>query len=75
MVVTEAIAPKPKYEYNLLELWNKFTDYQETQIEQTTILNRYNRVLLFTQRLPTHFLDDAVKIRDWLLGSTTRKMA
>ncbi|MEH1783353.1 MAG: tyrosine-type recombinase/integrase [Nostoc sp.] len=73
--IATATAPQPTYKYNILELWNKFTDYQETQIEQTTILNRYNRVLLYTQQLPTHFLDDAVKIRDWLLGITTPKMA
>ncbi|MBG1268374.1 site-specific integrase [Nostoc sp. WHI] len=63
------------YKYNLLQLWNKFTDFQETQLEQTTILNRYVRILRYTERLPTHFLDDAVKIRDWLLSTTTRQMA
>lgn len=73
-VAVVAIAPQPTYKYNILELWNKFTDYQETQIEQTTILNRYVRVLHYTKRLPTHSLEDAVKIRDWLLATTTRKM-
>ncbi len=70
-----AIAAQPKYKCSLLELWNKFTDYQETQIEQTTILNRYIRVLRYTQRLPTYSLEDAVKIRDYLLITTTRQMA
>ncbi len=70
-----AIAAQPKYKCSLLELWNKFTDYQETQIEQTTILNRYIRVLRYTQRLPTYSLEDAVKIRDYLLTTTTRQMA
>ncbi|MEH2085983.1 tyrosine-type recombinase/integrase [Nostoc sp.] len=74
-VAVAPIAPKPKYEYDLLELWNKFTDYQETQIEQTTILNRYRAVLGYTKRLPTYFLNEAVKIRDWLLKTTTQKMA
>ncbi|WP_375497091.1 tyrosine-type recombinase/integrase [uncultured Nostoc sp.] len=73
--VAAAIAPQPTYKYNILELWNKFTDYQETQIEQTTILNRYVRVLHYTKQLPTHSLEDAVKVRDWLLKNTTRKMA
>lgn len=69
-------AKKPeKHKYNLLELWQKFTDYQETQIEQTTILNRYVTVLRYTQRLPTQSLAEAVEIRDWLINSTTKQMA
>ncbi|MEH2320824.1 tyrosine-type recombinase/integrase [Nostoc sp.] len=74
-IAAVAEAPHAKHEYSLLELWNKFTEYQETQIEQTTILNRYVRVLRYTERLPTHSLEDAVKVRDWLLNTTTRKMA
>ncbi len=71
-----AIAPQPqKYEYNILELWNKFTDYQETQIEQTTILNRYVAVLRYTKRLPTQSLEETPKIRDWLVNNTTKHMA
>lgn len=61
--------------YNLLEIWDKFTDYQETQIEQTTILKRYKSVKRYIDKLPTTNLDDAVNIRDWLLKNTTTKMA
>ena len=71
---TRAIAKSKKPQYNLLELWQKFTDYQETQLEQTTILNRYTAVLRYTKRLPTHSLEDAVKIRDWLISNTTKRM-
>ena len=74
-VVAVAIAQKPKYKYSLLELWNKFTDYQETQIEQTTILSRYASVLRYTKRLPTQSLEEAPKIRDWLVNNTTKLMA
>ncbi len=73
--VAVSAAPEPKYKYNLLELWNKFTDYQETQIEQTTILNRYAAVLSYTKRLPTHSLHNPAEIRNWLLDTTTRKMS
>lgn len=66
--------PEAKHQYNILELWQKFTDYQETQIEQTTILNRYAAVLRYTKKLPTHSLAEASKIRDWLLFNTTKNM-
>lgn len=65
---------KEKYKYDLLELWNKFTDYQETQIEQTTILNRYVAILRYTKRLPTLSLKESPTIRDWLTVNTTKQM-
>jgi integrase len=65
--------PKPKI--NLAELWDKFTDYQQSQIAETTILNRYKAVSRYIRRLPTHSLGEAIPIRDWLLKNTTPKMA
>lgn len=59
---------------DLAELWDKFTDFQETQIEQTTILNRYKAVKRYIKKLPITDIDKAVVIRDWLLKNTTSKM-
>ena len=64
-----------KYKYNLLELWDKFSDYQETQIEQTTILSRYTAILRYTKKLPTFSLEESPQIRDWLIKNTPKKMA
>lgn len=61
--------------YNLSEVWDKFTDYQETQIEQTTILKRYESVKRYIDKLPTLELEMAATIRDWLLKNTTIKMS
>ncbi len=58
---------KPKYQYSLLELWHKFTDFQETQLEQTTILGRYVYIKKYCDRLPTLSLEEASVIRDWLV--------
>ncbi len=58
---------KLKYNYNLLELWNKFTDFQETQLEQTTILSKYVYITKYCKRLPTLSLEEASNIRDWLV--------
>jgi integrase len=62
-------------EYNILQLWDKFTDFQESQLEQTTILNRYARIKSFSKRLPIVSLKEAPKIREWLLNNTTKSMA
>jgi integrase len=63
-----------KYAYTLLELWQNFTNYQETQIEQTTILNRYVAISRYTKKLPTHSLEECSSIRNWLLNHTTKRM-
>jgi integrase len=64
-----------KYQWNLLQLWDKFTDFKSTQLEQTTIKTNYVLFGRYIKKLPTQSLDDAVKIRDWLLSNTTRLMA
>ncbi|MBW4425957.1 MAG: tyrosine-type recombinase/integrase [Nostoc desertorum CM1-VF14] len=61
---------KPKYQYNILELWHKFTDFQETQLEQTTILGRYIYIKNYCDRLPVLALDEASTIRDWLVKNS-----
>ncbi|MBE9199071.1 MULTISPECIES: tyrosine-type recombinase/integrase [unclassified Nodularia (in: cyanobacteria)] len=51
--------------YTLLELWNKFTDWQEQFLEQSTISHNY----AFTARVTANLPDttEAVQIRDYLL--------
>lgn len=63
---------KTKYQYNLQELWHKFTEFKAPQLEQTTILIRYKNFENHIARLPTQSLDDAVKIRDWALANLSR---
>lgn len=58
-------------QYNLLELWNKFTDFQETQLEQTTILDRYVYISKYCQKLPTLSLKEASQIRDYLVKNNS----
>lgn len=66
---------KTEYQYNLLELWTKFTDFQETQLEQTTILGRYIYISKYCKRLPTLSLDKASTIRDFLVKNHSHYMA
>lgn len=63
---------KIKHQYNILELWNKFTDFQETQLEQTTILDKYVYISKYCQRLPTLSLDKASEIRDYLVKNNSQ---
>ncbi|RAM49454.1 MAG: DUF3596 domain-containing protein [Hapalosiphonaceae cyanobacterium JJU2] len=64
-----------KYKYDLVQLWEKFTTYKAALLEQTTILVRYRAIARYIHKLPTHSLDEAAQIRDWLLGNTTHTMA
>ncbi|MGB3755050.1 MAG: DUF3596 domain-containing protein [Rivularia sp. (in: cyanobacteria)] len=57
------------YEYNLKQLWDKFTDYQSNYLEETTILCNYAITEKVISKLPTTSLKDAVKIRDYLISN------
>ncbi|GAX37874.1 site-specific integrase [Nodularia sp. NIES-3585] len=57
------------------ELWELFTEFQSTQLEQTTIRNSYASVARYIKRFPTQDLSHAGDIRDWLTKNTTQFMA
>lgn len=63
------------YNYDLAELWEKYTEFKKAIIELTTILNRYKRVANSINLLPVKTLDKAVQIRDWLLKNKTHYIA
>ncbi|MEH2005889.1 tyrosine-type recombinase/integrase [Nostoc sp.] len=60
---------KPKQQLDLQQLWDKFTEFQSSQLEQTTILGRYSKTANIISRSPTRNLNEAPKIRDWLLAN------
>lgn len=68
------VKPQKKETINLLELWDKFTEFQETQLEKTTILNRYAYIKRYIDTLPNKSLSSAFLIREFHLKSTTREM-
>lgn len=59
---------------NLIDVWDRFTAYQSTQLELSTIKSTYNSIKRYIKKFPTHSLDDAGLIRDWLLANTTKFM-
>jgi integrase len=72
IVKKEEVAPK--YQYDLSQLWEKFADYQSTQLAQTTIMKRYIDVSHWTKRLPTASLEKASAIRDHIVETRPQKM-
>ncbi|AFY31626.1 integrase family protein [Calothrix sp. PCC 7507] len=61
--------PQAKYQYNLQQLWERYTDFQSCQLEKTTILTEYRAIANLINQLPTRSLEDASKIREWVLGN------
>ncbi|WP_232224173.1 hypothetical protein [Mastigocladopsis repens] len=72
------VIPEPKvkkYSFDLQELWDRFTEFQSTQIEKTTILTKYRAIANYIDRLSIRSLEDAPKIRDLILKTSTHYMA
>lgn len=67
--------PAQQYQYNLSQLWDKFTEYQESQLSQTTILKRYVDISRWTKNLPTTSLEKASVIRDWVIANKPKSLA
>lgn len=59
---------------NLQQLWESFTEFKSAQLEQTTILGKYKTIANYIFKLPTKKLEDAAKIRDWMLMNYTHHM-
>jgi integrase len=59
----------PKQQYSLADLWEKYTEFQSKQLEQTTIRGKYKCINSIISRLPTQSLENASKIRDYLLDN------
>jgi integrase len=63
--------PESDDKLSLRELWDRYTDYKRPQLSQTTIAVDFDRVSQFIEKFPSKSVDDAILIRDWLLGNTT----
>ncbi|BAY94773.1 tyrosine-type recombinase/integrase [Tolypothrix sp. PCC 7601] len=77
-IAPAALAPKKsktKYQYNLQELWERFTEFQSTQLEETTIRGKYRAIERIISQSPTQELIQAPKIRDWLLATFSHFVA
>ncbi|MBW4425343.1 MAG: site-specific integrase [Nostoc desertorum CM1-VF14] len=61
--------------YSLKEFWELFTQFKASQIEETTILEKYGTIARYIERFPTQSPEEAPRIRDWILENLTHYMA
>lgn len=66
---------KPKATPNLAELWEAYTEYRRPQIAETTLKIQYATVCSHIGKLPTRSIEDAVRIRDFLVANLSRDAA
>jgi integrase len=59
------------YQLDLQQLWEKFTEFKSAQLEETSILGKYEPIANYIRKLPTKDLGAATTIRDWMLKSYT----
>lgn len=69
----ELASPTPQ-QLNLQQLWEKFTEFKSTQLEETSILGKYKPISNYIRKLPTQDLAAASAIRDWMLKNYTHYM-
>lgn len=59
----------------LADLWEKYTQFKTSQLEETTIIRDYGKIQKRIEKLPTQDLSQAVKIRDYLLKIYSSEVA
>lgn len=64
---TEGITPISTPKPDLAELWDKFMDYKRPQCSENTMVYMYGVYTGYLSKLPSHNLDQATEIRDFVL--------
>ncbi len=60
---------------SLLDLWQKYTDFQKEHLEETTIIRDYGKIENRIKKFPQAFLEDAVAIQAHLLNNYSTEVA
>lgn len=72
----KGLKPKPSEKpLSLSELWAQYTEFKSSSLEKTTLLTRFTNVSNWLSKLPSQKIDDAVKIRDYLVANTSTHQA
>ena len=69
------VIPIHRSSVSLLELWDAYTSYRSTTISPTTINTTYKRVRNHLLNCPYKALEEGVKVKEYLLSSTTPNTA
>jgi len=62
--VTPILSP-PKT--SLVDLWEKYTEFQQQHLEESTIIRDYNKIEKRIRKFPAPHLEDAIEIQSYLL--------
>jgi len=62
-------AKNSEYAVNLQEIWTKFIEYKKNVSSPSTMRSQYRVFSNYVLKLPTHDLDKAVEIRDWVINN------
>lgn len=65
----------PQKALKLAELWDKYTQFKSSQLEETTILRDYGKIQKRILKLPTQNLSEAGENRDYLLKTYSAEVA
>lgn len=68
-------SPLTLSEVSLLELWQKYTEFKQSQIAETTLHVKYSHVGNHIKKLPKDVHSNAIAIRDYLLASVSPGVA
>lgn len=66
---------EPQKALTLNNLWDEYTQFKSTQLEETTILRDYGKIQKRIPKLPTQDISKAVEIRDYLLKAYSAEVA
>lgn len=76
--VTPKITPKAEVataKTSLIELWEKYTEFQQAHLEETTIVRDYGKIEKRLRRLPQPYLECAIEIQAWLLKNYSAEIS
>ncbi|MBH8562303.1 tyrosine-type recombinase/integrase [Nostoc sp. CENA67] len=60
---------KSEYSVSLHEIWEKFIEHKRKNSSPSTMRFQWRTFSSYVRRLPTHDLEKAVEIRDWVLSN------
>ncbi|WP_427162604.1 tyrosine-type recombinase/integrase [Aliinostoc sp. HNIBRCY26] len=67
--VTPVNPSAKKKTYNLLELWEKYTEFKSGQVEESTLVRDYSLIEKRIRQFPTTDINEALLIRNHLLST------
>ena len=73
LTVVEAI--KPKAGLDLVQLWNKYSEFKKPQVSPSTYIKDFTKHRNHINKFPSKSLEDAALIRDYLLANLTPNAA